>query len=149
MSNKTRIQTVALPAGALVVAVLLLPTGAFAGRALRATDTGRLHYVSASGSLLYEEGSASGTLPGKMRVHLDVGAGFSGSFTIYTTGGSIKGRGRATPHGVGTYESFSGTLTVTGGTGRYAHARGRAGLYGTFDRNNYALVVQTTGTLTY
>jgi hypothetical protein len=145
MSNKTRICLAALLAGAL----LLIPGEAIAGRSVRATDAGRLHYVSAAGSLLYEEGTATGTLPGKMRVHLNVGSTFTGSFTIYTSAGQIRGHGSAVPHGMGRYESFSGTLTVTGGTGRYRYAKGRAGLYGTFDRNTYALFVQTTGTLTY
>jgi hypothetical protein len=122
---------------------------AHAARVLKASDTAHLHYVSASGSLLFDEGKATGTLPGSMRVHLNLGTTFTGSFTIYASGGSIQGRGTATPHGSGTYESFSGTLTVTGGTGRYVHAHGRGGLYGTFDRENYALVIKTTGSLTY
>ena len=122
---------------------------AHAAHTLRAADSAHLHYLSASGSLLYEEGKASGTLPGDMRVHFDVGATFSGSFTIYTRGGTITGHGMATPHGSGVYESFAGSLVVTHGSGRYAQAQGRAGLYGTFDRDNYALVVQTTGTLRY
>lgn len=122
---------------------------AHAARKLKASDTAHLHYISASGSLLYEEGAATGTLPGRMRVHLNVGATFTGSFTIYTKGGSIRGHGSANPHGSGVYESFAGSLVATGGTGRYTHAHGRAGLYGTFNRNTYALLVQTTGTLLY
>ncbi len=125
------------------------PAHAVAARVLRATDTAHLHYVSSSGSLLFDEGRATGTLPGSMRVHLDLGTTFTGTFTIYASGGSIEGHGSATPHGSGTYESFAGTLTVTGGSGRYAHAHGRGGLYGTFDRDNYALVIETTGSLTY
>jgi hypothetical protein len=125
------------------------PLRARAANILRASDTAHLHYVSASGSLLFDEGRATGTLPGSMRVHLNLGTTFTGSFTIYASGGSIVGRGSAAPHGSGTYESFSGTLTVTGGTGRYVHAHGRGGLYGTFDRENYALVIKTTGSLTY
>ncbi len=120
-----------------------------AAHALKASDTAHLRYLSASGSLLLEEGQTTGTLPGKMRAHVDVGATFTGSFVTYTRYGTIVGHGRATPHGSGTYESFSGTLVVTGGSGRYAHAHGTAGLYGTFDRDNYAFVVQTTGTLLY
>jgi hypothetical protein len=127
----------------------LLSPRAHAARKLKASDTAHLHYISASGSLLYEEGAATGTLPGRMRVHLNVGATFTGSFTIYTPGGSIRGHGSANPHGSGVYESFAGSLVATGGTGRYTHAHGRAGLYGTFNRNNYALLVQTTGTLLY
>ena len=122
---------------------------AHAARSLKASDTAHLHYVSASGSLLYEQGAVSGTLPGSMHVHFNIGATFSGSFTIYTPGGTIRGHGSATPHGSGVYESFAGSLVTTGGTGRYAHAHGRAGLYGTFNRNSYSLLVQTTGTLLY
>jgi hypothetical protein len=120
-----------------------------AAHALKASDTAHLRYLSASGSLLLEEGQTSGTLPGKMRAHVNVGSTFTGSFVTYTRYGTIVGHGRATPHGSGTYESFSGTLVVTGGSGRYAHAHGTAGLYGTFNRENYAFVVQTTGTLLY
>jgi hypothetical protein len=138
--------------GVAAVAALLLGVcagPALAARALKATDTAHLRYISASGSLLIEEGRVSGTLPGSMKVHFDVGPTFTGSFTIYAGGGSISGHGSATPHGSGTYESFSGSLTVTGGSGRYVHARGTAKLYGTFDRNSYALLVQTVGTLHY
>jgi hypothetical protein len=84
-----------------------------------------------------------------MRAHFNIGPSISASFTIYTRKGSIRGRGSATPHGSGRYESFAGSLLVTGGTGRYTHAHGRAGLYGTFDRRTYALIVQTTGSLSY
>jgi hypothetical protein len=116
---------------------------------LTATDTAHLRYVSASGSLLYEQGTATGTLPGKMRAHVNVGATMSGSFTIYARGGSIRGHGSAAVHGSGVYESFSGSLVATGGSGRFARAHGRARLYGTFNRNTYALVIQTVGTLRY
>ncbi len=122
---------------------------AHAARTLKATDTAHLRYVSASGSLLREEGKATGTIPGSMHASVNIGATISGNFTIYTRGGSIKGHGSATPHGSGVYESFAGSLIVTGGTSRFARAHGRAKLYGTFNRNTYALLVQTTGTLSY
>lgn len=125
------------------------PPRAEAARALRATDKANLHYISASGALLFEEGAAAGTLPGSIHVDFEVGATLRGSFTIYTKGGTIRGHGEATPHGAGVYESFAGALIATGGSGRYRHAHGRAGLYGTFDRNTYALTIQTTGTLSY
>lgn len=131
------------------------PTGAADGnraraaRSLRASDQAHLRYVSASGSTLYETGRASGTLPGSMHVHMNIGPTFSGSFTIYTSGGTIAGHGSATPHGVGVYESFAGSVTLTGGSGRFRHARGSAKLYGTFNRDTYALLIQTEGTLHY
>lgn len=128
----------------------LLSTAAAAGaHSLKASDRASLHYVSASGSTLYETGSAAGTLPGRMRVHMRVSATFSGNFTIYAKGGTIVGHGTATPHGSGVRESFAGTLVVTGGSGRYKHAHGHGGMYGTFNRNTYALTINTTGTLHY
>ncbi|MFI5004537.1 MAG: hypothetical protein ACHQE6_05945 [Solirubrobacterales bacterium] len=116
---------------------------------VKATDTAKLHYIKHSGSQLLEEGSAQGTLPGSMRAHCNLGTTFTASFTIYTNGGTINGHGTATPHDTGLYESFAGKLTITGGTGRYTHAHGHAGLYGTFNRRTYALVIQTTGSLSY
>lgn len=126
------------------------PVAALAARTLNATDTAHLHYISSSGSLLFEEGSAAGTIPGRMQVHCEVGPTLTASFTIFVHGGgAIDGRGTAKAHGSGVYESFAGALTVTGGSGRYAHARGHAGLYGVFDRRTYTLTVQTTGRLSY
>lgn len=122
---------------------------AHTGSALKAHDTAKLHYVSASGSTLYEVGNASGTLPGGMHVHMRLSVRFTGSFVIYARGGSIMGHGSATPHGSGVYESFAGTLSVRGGTGRFRRAHGTARLYGVFDRKNYSLTIQTVGTLYY
>jgi hypothetical protein len=143
---------VGAPAGTSVPAALhgkhRSPT-ARAARTLSIADTAAMHYTGGSGSLLHETGAATGTLPGSMKAECNIGATLSTSFTIYAAGGTIKGHGTATPHGSGAVESFAGTLTATGGTGRYAHAHGHTGLYGTFNRRNYALTVQTTGKLSY
>jgi hypothetical protein len=141
--------------GAGVAAYSVVPAAvghtvrASAARTLRGTETGHLHLARASGTLLYEEGPATGPLRGHMVAHLKVGATFSGSFSVYTRDGSIAGHGTASPRGSGRYKSFAGTLTLIGGSGRYAHVRGHAGLYGTFDQRTDNLVVQTTGSLTY
>jgi hypothetical protein len=122
---------------------------AYAARTLNGTATAHLHLVRAEGSELIEEGSVSGALVGTARAELSTGAIFTASFTIHARGGSITGHGRATPHGSGRYQSFSGSFSATNGTGRYAHISGRAGLYGVFDRRTDSVVIQTTGTLTY
>jgi hypothetical protein len=141
------------PCASLVTLTLAIALGAGAslasGAELHAGDTAKLHYVGAVGEQVYETGSASGTLPGSMHVHMIFASTFSGSFQIYTRGGTIDGDGRAKPHGEGVSESFAGTLVVTGGTGRYRRAHGTARLYGTFDRESYALTVQTAGTLRF
>jgi hypothetical protein len=137
------------PAG--VASPAARPRAAHTARALKATDEAHMRYIKhrSTATHLFEEGTAHGTLPGSMRAYCSLGATFAASFTIYTNGGTINGHGTATPHGGGLYESFAGTLTVTGGTGRYTHAHGHAGLYGTFNRRTYALTVQTTGSLSY
>lgn len=138
---------------AAITLTLVLALGAgtslAGGAELRATDTAKLRYIGAVGEEVYETGSASGTLPGSIRAHVLFTSIFSGSFAIYTHEGRIDGHGRATPHGEGVYESFAGTLVVTGGTGRYRHAHGTARLYGAFNRENYALTIQTAGTLRF
>jgi hypothetical protein len=141
-----------LTAGSAAAHAVVRSPSARAARTLKATDTAHLYKVSVSGSNLIEEGKATGTIPGKMRATVNIGATISGTFTISVHGvGTITGHGTATPHGSGRYESFKGSIVVTGGTGRYAHARGETGLYGTFDRESedYALLIQTTGTLSY
>jgi hypothetical protein len=122
---------------------------AHAARSLNATTIAHLHLVKAEGSELFEEGTVSGALRGSMQAELKTGAIYTGRFTTRTHDGSIKGHGTATPHGSGRYHSFRGTFVVTGGTGRYSHVSGHAGLYGVFDRRSDSVTVQTTGKLSY
>jgi hypothetical protein len=127
-------------------------TGALARAAgtLNVRDESHMHLVRESGSLLLEEGTATGTLPGTVKVRFDVGATVSASFTIYSrSGGSITGHGMGALHSTGTYATFGGSLAVTGGTGRFRHAHGSGGLYGAINRRTYALTVQTIGKLSY
>lgn len=117
-------------------------------RSFSGYDNAYLHLIHSSGSKLIEEGKADGALPGRVHAVLFIEATFHGSFTIYTRYGQIYGRGSATPHrGSGDVESFSGKAVVTGGTGRYRGAHGSGGLYGTFNRRNYQVVLQTRGRL--
>ncbi len=128
------------------------PAGALAGhdaRALSVDDTGHLHLLKAFGSVLLEEGSAGGTLPGVAKVRLVVGSTVIASFTIQTKHGTIYGSGRAALHSSGRYTSFGGTLSVSRGTGSYARAHGSGRLYGVIDRRTSSLTVQTVGTLSY
>jgi hypothetical protein len=118
-------------------------------RLLSIDDTGHLHLLHASGEVLDEEGTVSGTLPGTVKVRMAVGANVTASFTIEARGGSIEGHGSAALHSSGKYSSFGGTLSVSHGSGTYAHAHGGGGLYGVINRRTDALTVQTTGDLHY
>ena len=129
----------------------LLPR-ARAARTVTVNDTGYLTRTHASGDIIDEAGKISGTLPGTATVRLNVGPEtITASFTIQVHGGgSIVGTGRAKIGSDNRYTSFAGTLSVTGGTGRYAHARGEGELYGAIERVSDKLTVQTRkGTLHY
>lgn len=121
-----------------------------AAHTLNGNAEAHLRYVRSSGSMLLEEGTAHGVgLSGHMTARLHVGATFSGSFVIKTGAGEVRGHGSARPHGSGRYESFSGTVNITGGSGKYDHAFGNGSMYGTFDRKTYDVTIQTRGTLHY
>jgi hypothetical protein len=138
-------------AGAAVLAdAALAAQAARTARMLSVKDEGHLHLVRESGSELLEEGTVSGTLPGTVKVRFNVGAVITAQFTIYARGGgSIAGHGSGSLRSTSRYSTFGGSLSVTSGTGRFAHARGSGGLYGAIDRRTYALTVQTIGKLTY
>lgn len=120
-----------------------------AARTVSGTDVAHLHLVHQNEAQLYETGFASGALPGQMKAKLTIGSMFKGTCTIHTAHGSITGRGIAKPHGLGRYQSFSGTFAVTSGSGLYKRIHGEMRLYGTFDRRTFAVVVKTQGRLSY
>jgi hypothetical protein len=115
-------------------------------------DEGHLRLVRSSGSVLYDEGRAHGSFPGtvKIRFLYDGNPNVSAQITIYGQYGSIQARcsGRLSSPSSAS-PSFKGMLTITGGSGRYTHARGRGAFYGVFYRRSYAITVQTEGTLHY
>ena len=124
---------------------------AHTARALNITDTAHLRFLrETAGSVLIDEGKATGGLPGVVKVGFEVGATVKASFTLSSRYGKLIGSGFAKPHSSGQeYTSFAGTLTITHGTGRYARAHGHGGFYGVINRGNDAVTVQTTGTLAY
>jgi hypothetical protein len=163
-SHSARWLACAFPAtltlGALIFATSLASSGyanpfqarAHSARSLNVTDTAHVHLIAETESgELVEEGEAKGALPGTVKVQLSIAATINASFTIRNHYGSLSGRGSGAIHGTGEKASFGGSMTVTRGTGRYAHAHGHGGFYGTIDRENthYPAVVQTTGTLVY
>jgi hypothetical protein len=128
-----------------------MPPLARAAHTLNVKDEGHLHSVgNPGGPQLIEEGQVSGTITGRVKVSFNIGATISATFTIYANGGgSISGHGSGALHSTGLYSTFGGSLKVTRGVGRYAHAHGNGGLYGAINRKTYALTVQTIGKLYY
>jgi hypothetical protein len=124
-------------------------TGARAARSTQVNDTAKLHVVGGSGSTLVEEGRGTGTLPGAVRIKLTLGVSTATSqFTISVSGGSLSGHASGRLHaGGGGYASFGGSLSLSKGTGRYAHASGTGSLYGVINRDTQNLTVQVLGHL--
>jgi hypothetical protein len=126
---------------------------AFTAHVLSVSDSSELHVVKAVGNTLIEEGSATGTLPGVVRIRLNINVETSSaasSFTLHTRGGTLIGHaaGTASP-GHGGWESFAGKMWLDRGTGRYARASGSGHMYGALFRRTDRLRVQTIGRLRY
>jgi len=125
---------------------------AHAARVLNVRDEGRLHYVRSSGEQIIDEGHATGSFPGRVKVRFLYNGEptVSARFTISGSGGSISARGTARLSSpTSPSPSFKGTLTITGGSGRYAHVHGGGQLYGVYYRRSYAITVQAIGKLPY
>jgi hypothetical protein len=137
---------------ATIAIALLGAPGIAAAGVLNVRDEGHLHLLSSDGSELIDEGPATGSVPGKVRVHFvyNGNPAVSAQFTIYGHSGSISGRARARLNNPTSPEpSFRGAFTITSGSGRYVHIHGTGELFGVFIRRGYALVVQTIGKLDY
>jgi hypothetical protein len=146
---------VAVSAAALVLVASNAAAGgrrAHASHTVSVKDESHLKFVHSSGSMLVDEGPATGTIPGKTRVTFAYNGNpnVSAQIVIYGHAGRIyaHGGGRLSNPSSAS-PSFKGSLKITGGTGRYSHANGSGTLYGVFYRRSYGLVVQTEGSLHY
>jgi hypothetical protein len=127
-------------------------TVARSAHVLNVHDEGRLRFLKSSGSMLIDEGPATGTLRGKVQLHFTYNGSpmVSAQLTIFGAGWSLRARGQGTlSDPTSPTPSFRGSLTISGGSGRYAHAHGSGELFGVFNRRNYGLTVQAIGKLTY
>jgi hypothetical protein len=114
-------------------------------------ETLQASLISHKGSTsLYERGHSYGTLSGPITVQISIAGDTEAtiSFTCNTSTGTISGRGITSYASAGPAARFNGSLRITHGTGRYAHAS-TTGLriQGTLKRHSYALSARVTGTL--
>ena len=123
---------------------------ALAARTISLHENGRLRLTSKHGFTLNEQGSASGTIAGAIYIHLHLTSSsrVTAEVNIYPRGGSLSGNGSASYHVSGAYAIFSGTLSLSHGTGSYARAHAsRLRFTGTIQRRNDAVTVQLSGPL--
>lgn len=122
-----------------------------AAAALTLRDTGHLHLTSHHSFTLNETGSASGTLSGTIYIHLNVVSTnrVTAEVNLYPSGGSVTGYASANYRPSGGVATFSGTMSVTRGSGRYDHAHGSGlSFTGTIERENDAVTVHVNGGMT-
>jgi hypothetical protein len=121
---------------------------ASSARTVSLNEAGRLRLTSRHGFTLNEKGSASGTIRGTIYLHLTVVATnrVTAEVNIYPTSGSLTGKANASYHVVGSTATFSGTMSIARGTGRYSRASG-SGLrfHGSIQRSNDAVTVYLSG----
>jgi hypothetical protein len=124
---------------------------AIEARELSVHEVAHCHLVSHHREMLLEEGYGSGTLSGKLVMHITL-AYTQGSviFTAYPPGGTITGRGEGSSYARGNTAYFTGTASITSGTGRYAHASARGvKIRGTLQRKTFAFFVEVNARLRY
>jgi hypothetical protein len=140
------------------VATLALSTGGASGTIARAAHTitlnesGRLHLTSHHTTHLNLQGTASGTIRGTIYIHLNVTSPsrVSAEVSIYPSSGSLTGLSTASYRANGGQATFSGTMSISRGSGRYAHAHASALRFsGTIQRSNDATTVRVSGPLSY
>ncbi len=160
MVLRNRIHRSLAVAGTLVVAAGTLALSSAAGasgshavaaRTITLNDSGHLRETSHKGFNLYESGKASGTIGGTVSLHLDVVSTnrVTAELTVYASGGgSMSGTASGSYRNNGATASFSGSLSITHGTGKYAHARGSGiSFSGTIERLHGSVTVRVNGHL--
>jgi hypothetical protein len=120
-------------------------------RTIALNVTGRLHLTSKHGFTLNEQGTVSGTIAGTIYVHLKAvsTSRVIAEVNIYPSGGSLSASGSARYHRGSTTATFSGSMSINRGTGRYSHVRSsNLSFSGTiYESKDDAITVHVTGTV--
>ncbi|HEY2282748.1 MAG TPA: hypothetical protein VGH60_04270 [Solirubrobacteraceae bacterium] len=121
---------------------------AWEAREVNLQETGHLHTVGEPGTTFLERGIATGTFDCSITGRLTIVSAnrVIATFTVRPKGGSITGRGAARFAQQGANGYFGGTISITSGTGSYAHASGtNIGISGIISRETFALTVHVHG----
>ncbi len=125
---------------------------AVAAKTLAFNINSNLHLIGRPGHVLNEHGTFSGSQSGTIEIRFTSVTHSSGeaTFAAYSSqGGSISGRATTKGHVVGATVYFTGSLTVTGGTGRWAHASGRGLAFsGVVNRHTFNATTHMQGRIT-
>ena len=109
----------------------------------------QLQLVKKTGTHFRHRGTATGTVRGTVSSVITLDSlSVVGTVTVATRRGRLRLRVSGTARSGGLRSRFDGTARVTGGTGRYARARGRGTFRGVVNRRTWAATIDASGTLT-
>lgn len=123
---------------------------ATAARTITLNDTGHLRETSHKNFYLNFSGQATGSVAGTLYLHLHVlGLNrFTAEVSVYPHGSSLSGTASGSYRNTGPSATFSGSLTVSRGTGGYSHAHGSGiSFSGAIQRSGGATTVHVNGHL--
>lgn len=134
----------------LAAAALSFGSDAATARTTQVRERASLKLVKKSGTTFVHSGRVTGTLPGSARSRMTLNSlSISGTVTIRAKGGSVNLRIRGRARSGGQRPKFNGSVTIAGGTGRYANARGRGHFDGVVNRQSWATTISASGSLAY
>jgi hypothetical protein len=120
-------------------------------KTLQMSGTAYLHLKRKNGNVLYEKGTATGTLPGTVSGRFVTGVTkVTGTVTFYpSSGGSLTLTAVGYPQSTGTIVNFNGNVAVRSGSGRFRNALGSGTFTGTANRRTWAITVHARAKITY
>jgi hypothetical protein len=137
-------------ASALAGPVGARPT-AHAASSLLLNENANVRLISRHGIVFNEQGPQSGSLGGTLWLRLNAKVtAITVQWSSDPSGGTMHGEGTTTVVPEGAVGRVKGSMTVTGGSGRYSHAHA-SGLQvtGTVNRHNYNCSFHVTGWMYY
>ncbi len=118
-------------------------------RTVPVTEHVALTLVKKSGTDFQHKGRATGTVTGSVTSRIALTSlSITGTVTVRAKGGTLQLKVRGTARSGGLRSTFDGTATMTGGTGRYADARGKGTFTGVVNRRTWAATLDARGLLT-
>jgi hypothetical protein len=122
---------------------------AHAAKTVPAIEHVALTLVKKTGTNFQHKGRATGTVAGAVTSRIALSSlSIAGTVTVRAKGGTLQLKVRGTARSGGLRSRFDGTATMTGGTGRYAKARGKGTFTGVVNRHTWAATLDARGSLT-
>jgi hypothetical protein len=159
-SHRSRGSLAAVAVGALAIAAAVGTGGAGAAgpqakaaRSFTLNDSANQRLNNHKGIELKESGAAKGNLPGSIFIQLRLPSPHyvTAKIQVYPSGGSLTASASATYRLVtSSSASFSGSLNITGGRGRFSKAKGsHLSFSGAVHRPSEAVSVHVSGNMSY